>query len=161
MLSPDLSSACNSLHLCQQESRSTLRSIPSDSSASSSTIAFRMIASRHRSPRDVDGLPCARQHISHAQSLREIHITSGAGNIAEPSTSTDVANPMMNTTANFDDVDMPTESAEDSDPESSDSYFDAESQSNDDSLSALEVKEEETDRQMVVRTLAPTSFQIS
>lgn len=98
-----------------------------------------------------------------------MHRISGAGNIAGPSTSTGIADPMMNTTANLDDVDMPTESLKDSDSESrliSGSYFDAESPSNDDGFSALAVQEEEggeenPNRSMVVRDLVPTSFQKS
>ncbi|KZP33711.1 hypothetical protein FIBSPDRAFT_924180, partial [Athelia psychrophila] len=109
---------------------------------------------RTRSPGDVGGPPRKRQRASDAQSLREIHRTSGAANIAGPSSSTDVADLMPDTTANFDDVDILTESVEDSNSEFSDSECDdrPESQSNDDGLSALggndkeEEEEEEANR---------------
>ncbi|KZP28064.1 hypothetical protein FIBSPDRAFT_885954 [Athelia psychrophila] len=76
---------------------------------------------RPRSPEDVDGPPRKRQRVSDAPSLQEIHRTSGATNIAGSSTSTEVADPMIDTTANFDD----------------------ESQFHDDGLSVLGVKDEQ------------------
>ncbi|KZP07224.1 hypothetical protein FIBSPDRAFT_939639 [Athelia psychrophila] len=90
---------------------------------------------RPRSPEDFDGPSRKRQRVPDAPSLREIHRTSGAANIAGPSTSTEVADPMIDTTANFDDVD----------PESRDSDFDGrpESQFHDDGLSVLGVKDEQ------------------
>ncbi|KZP15873.1 hypothetical protein FIBSPDRAFT_895394 [Athelia psychrophila] len=92
---------------------------------------------------DVDGRPRKRQRIPDAPSLREIHKTSGAANIAGPSVSTEVADPMIDTTANFDDVDMHTKS------ESSDSDFDdrPESTFNDDGWSVLGVKQQQQQQQ--------------
>ncbi|KZP15761.1 hypothetical protein FIBSPDRAFT_866975, partial [Athelia psychrophila] len=99
-----------------------------------------MIASRPRSPKDDDGPSRKRQRVSDAQRLQGIYRTCAA-NIAGPSTSTAVVDHI----ANFDDVDMLSESVEDSDPECRDSDFDdrPEFQFNDDGLSALGVKEEE------------------
>lgn len=67
-------------------------------------------------------------------------------------------------TANFDDVNMPTESVKDLDPESGDSDlgYRPDSQSRFDGLSALGVSKEEANRPMIVAcTPSPTSLQSS
>lgn len=119
--------------------------------------------SRPRSPGDVDEPPRKRQSVSE-QSTREIYRTSGAPDVTGPSTSSEVADPVLDTTADFDDVDMLTVSVEDSDAESRGSELDdrPESQCIDENLSVLRISEEEQEnanRSMLVRTLAPTSFQ--
>ncbi|KZP23023.1 hypothetical protein FIBSPDRAFT_466027 [Athelia psychrophila] len=102
---------------------------------------------RPRSPGDIDGPPRKRQRVFDAQSLQVINMTSGTADVAGPSTSTEVADPMIDTTPNFDDVNMPSESFQDSDPEHIDADFDdrPKVQSSDGGLSALGVKEGEDD----------------
>lgn len=92
--------------------------------------------------------------------------SSGAANIAGPSTSTEFTDPTIYTTATFENFDVPTKPVEDSHPEFSDPDLDnmSEFQSNDGGLSALRVNEEDEEkanRTMTVRTLTPTSFQSS